>query len=86
MSFPELDCIKPMTRLVIQAPSRLHFGLLGWGPSAPRQFGGVGLMIEKPGLELVAEPASEWSFDGPLAERVGDLVGSVIERQPSRLA
>jgi beta-ribofuranosylaminobenzene 5'-phosphate synthase len=81
MSFPEPDCIKPMTRLVIQAPSRLHFGLLGWGPTAPRQFGGVGLMIDKPGLELVAERASEWHFEGDLADRVRDLVGSVIDRR-----
>ena len=45
-----------MTRLLrILTPSRLHFGLLGWGPQAPRQFGGVGLMVERPGLEIVAE-------------------------------
>jgi beta-ribofuranosylaminobenzene 5'-phosphate synthase len=85
MSFPEPDCIKPMTRLVIQAPSRLHFGLLGWGPTAPRQFGGVGLMIDKPHFELVAEPASGWHFEGPLADRVRALVGSVIDRRRADL-
>src|SRR4051794_34135707 len=85
MSFPEPDCIKPMTRLVIQASSRLHFGLLGWGPTARRQFGGVGLMIDKPGLELVAEPASEWRFEGPLADRVRELVGQIIDRRRTDL-
>ena len=54
-------------RIRIRTPSRLHFGLLGWGPQAARQFGGVGLMIEDPGLELIGETAAEWTFEGPLA-------------------
>lgn len=58
-----------MTRLRIQTPSRLHFGLLGWGPQAPRQFGGVGLMIDAPGIDLTVEPAETWSAEGPLAVR-----------------
>ena len=41
-------------RLLIRTPSRLHFGLLGWGPAATRQFGGLGLMIEKPAVALTA--------------------------------
>lgn len=58
-----------MNRLRIKTPSRLHFGLLGWGPGTLRQFGSVGLMIEDPGVELTAEPADEWRAEGPLAER-----------------
>jgi beta-ribofuranosylaminobenzene 5'-phosphate synthase len=81
MNSPDLDRTRPMTRVVIGVPSRLHFGLLGWGPMARRQFGGVGLMIEKPGIDLVAEPASEWRFDGALADRVRDLVGQIIDRR-----
>jgi beta-ribofuranosylaminobenzene 5'-phosphate synthase len=61
-------------RMRIRTPSRLHFGLLGWGPRAGRQFGGVGLMIDSPGLELVVEPASSWLVDGPRAPRVEQLV------------
>src|SRR5262245_46849368 len=38
----------------VRAPSRLHFGLLAFGNEAPRQFGGVGVMIDKPLTELVA--------------------------------
>jgi beta-ribofuranosylaminobenzene 5'-phosphate synthase len=71
-----------MTRLSIQTGSRLHFGLLGWGPQALRQYGGVGLMIDAPGIELVAEPASEWSFEGPLAGRVRDLVFRIVQHKP----
>jgi beta-ribofuranosylaminobenzene 5'-phosphate synthase len=57
----------------IRTPSRLHFGLLSL-PSAldgagQRQFGGVGVMIDRPGIELAVERAQTWSAQGPLAER-----------------
>ena len=66
----------------VWAPSRLHFGLLslaGDGEAWPdrrgeqvlpaRRFGGVGLMIERPGVRVTASPAAAWSAGGPLAER-----------------
>ena len=70
-------------RIRIRTPSRLHFGLLGWGPQAVRQFGGVGLMIEDPGLELVGETAPEWTFEGPLAPRVEQVVRRLVEESRS---
>lgn len=36
----------------VRAPSRLHFGLLAFGPDAPRQFGGVGVMIDQPATQI----------------------------------
>jgi beta-ribofuranosylaminobenzene 5'-phosphate synthase len=69
-----------MTGIRIRTPSRLHFGLLGWGPSASRHFGGVGLMIDAPGIELIAEPSSSWTVEGPLAIRVEPLVTRLRER------
>ncbi len=66
-----------MTQLRIRTASRLHFGLLGWGPQAPRQFGGIGLMIEAPGIELLAELAANWSFAGPLADRAQDTLRQI---------
>ena len=60
----------PITRLTLRTPSRLHFGLLSWGPNAPRQFGGLGLMIDAPGLTVSACPRDQWSADGPLSSRV----------------
>ena len=45
----------------IRTPSRLHFGLFGWGPEVVRQFGGIGLMIESPSLELSVERAARGS-------------------------
>jgi beta-RFAP synthase len=69
--------------IYVTTGSRLHFGLFhlpsdrleSWPdrmgePILPsRQFGGVGLMIDDPGLQLTAAPASTWSAEGPLAER-----------------
>jgi beta-RFAP synthase len=67
----------------VQTGSRLHFGLLGLGEEGDcfpdrqgracvpaRRFGGVGMMLQSPGVVLRAEPAAAWSAEGPLAGRV----------------
>ncbi len=46
----------------ITAPSRLHFGLFSWG-NPGRRFGGVGVMIEPPGLRIVVETRPESNED-----------------------
>ena len=61
-----------MTR--VEAPARLHFGLLsaplaGQEKAKGRQFGGVGLMIDSPKVILHAIPAMQWAAVGPDAER-----------------
>jgi beta-ribofuranosylaminobenzene 5'-phosphate synthase len=69
----------------VRTGSRLHFGVFalsaaeggpGYWPNSEgepvlpaRWFGGAGLMVESPGLELHAEPAASWSAQGPLADR-----------------
>jgi beta-RFAP synthase len=59
-----------MSRLVqISAPSRLHFGLWSLGGATGRQFGGVGAMVERPGLALSIRPARQLESCGPLAQR-----------------
>jgi beta-RFAP synthase len=58
-----------------------------------RQFGGVGLLVEAPGLELTLTPAAHWSAEGRLAERalayarrVADALGpSVVPPQHLRV-
>jgi beta-RFAP synthase len=69
-----------MDAVRLTTPSRLHFGLLAWGARAARQFGGVGLLIEHPGLRIVAERAPAWSASGPLAARVQEVARSVHDR------
>ena len=49
--------------------SRLHFGLFAPGNGGKRQFGGVGLMIERPALRVSVTPAAKWSATGPCADR-----------------
>jgi beta-RFAP synthase len=67
----------------VRTGSRLHFGLFNFAapetswpntlgePGVPaRSYGGVGLMIEAPGVHLQLQPAAEWSAEGPLAQRI----------------
>ena len=61
-----------MIRVV--APSRLHFGLFrvpaaGRAEAGVRVFGGVGLMVDRPGVVVTARPAGSWQFEGTLASR-----------------
>ena len=65
----------------IETGSRLHFGLFNIGADKAwenidrefklpaRRFGGVGLMVDSPGISLAVEPAPAWSASGPLANR-----------------
>ena len=69
-------------RLLIRTPSRLHFGLLGWGPGSRRQFGGLGLMIDSPAIELTVEPGAIEVVQGPLADRVERIIEVLRERLP----
>ena len=59
-----------MPRLVhVVAPSRLHFGLWSLGGADPRQFGGVGAMIERPELRLKLSDAASLTATGDSADR-----------------
>jgi beta-ribofuranosylaminobenzene 5'-phosphate synthase len=41
----------------VVAPSRLHFGLLSFGRDDGRQYGGIGLMIDQPAVQLLLNRA-----------------------------
>lgn len=69
-----------MTFLEIRTPSRLHFGLFGWGSDAPRQFGGLGLMVESPGLTIVAKRAERFEAAGPHTDRILQILNDVSAR------
>jgi beta-ribofuranosylaminobenzene 5'-phosphate synthase len=51
----------------VTAPSRLHFGLLSFGHPTGRQYGGIGLMIDRPAvcLSLVVAERFSVGFDSP---------------------
>ena len=69
-----------MTQIRIKTASRLHFGLFGWGKESPRQFGGLGLMVERPGIELSGALAKTSFAEGPLADRIRLLLDELPER------
>ena len=57
--------------LRLTTPSRLHFGLLSFNASpGERQFGGVGLMVDQPGVSISIEPARHFCVQGPLSSRL----------------
>ena len=52
------------------AASRLHFGLLSFGGNSPRQFGGVGAMVEEPRVYLRIAPATSFQAAGTQSKRI----------------
>lgn len=74
-----------MIRIV--APSRLHFGLFhvptsGEDQRAARSYGGVGLMIDLPGVVVTAKRAETWQFEGVLASRAQSVAIHYIQSLP----
>jgi len=65
---PEADCI-----VDVSAPSRLHFGLFSFGRRDGRQFGGVGVMVERPAVRLRIVGSRRFGLTGPLAERAAEF-------------
>jgi beta-ribofuranosylaminobenzene 5'-phosphate synthase len=62
----------------VVAPSRLHIGLFHVPPHGEprpgeRAFGGVGLMIDSPGVIVTVKPAESWQFEGALASRAQEF-------------
>ena len=57
----------------VVAPSRLHFGMFSFGRAEVRQFGGVGVMVDQPGMELAISPADRLETAGPLAGRIDEF-------------
>jgi beta-RFAP synthase len=66
-----------MIRVV--TPSRLHFGLLAPAATTGRRYGSVGLMIERPGIELTCEDADAWQVEGPLSGRAGEALQRLFQ-------
>jgi len=57
----------------VTAPSRLHFGLFSFGRRDGRQFGGVGVMVERPAVHLRIVASQRFEVTGPLAERATEF-------------
>jgi beta-ribofuranosylaminobenzene 5'-phosphate synthase len=48
-----------MIGLEVEAPARIHFGMLDLGGTRGRRFGGIGAAIQPPSVRLTAEPADD---------------------------
>jgi predicted sugar kinase len=53
----------------VRAPARLHLGMLSFGDPEVRSFGGVGVMVDRPGVHVRLRRAEAFLGRGPLAER-----------------
>ncbi|TWU22809.1 hypothetical protein [Bythopirellula polymerisocia] len=68
-------------QVVVRTPCRLHFGLTSMGHCRNRpQFGGVGVMVDVPGVQLEIVPARCFQIEGPLRERVALFTQSVFRQ------
>lgn len=63
-------------RVTIQTGARLHFGLLAHRPSSGRHFGGIGLMLDSPGVQLTAVSAKCDEVQAPpsVRERIERII------------
>ena len=58
-----------MTVVRVEAPARLHMGMLAVAGEGARRFGGLGASVSRPAVVLEAQPADELSAEGADAER-----------------
>lgn len=58
-----------MTSVCVEAPARLHLGMLAVAGDGERRFGGLGVSINRPAVVLEARPATDLSAEGADAER-----------------
>jgi beta-ribofuranosylaminobenzene 5'-phosphate synthase len=53
----------------VEAPARLHLGMLAVAGDGERRFGGLGVSVSRPAVVVEARPADELSAEGADAER-----------------
>ncbi|MBL8850887.1 MAG: hypothetical protein JNG89_14510 [Planctomycetaceae bacterium] len=67
-------------RVQITTGTRLHFGPLAVGAAQGRSFGGVGLMVDGPGWEVIVERAADDEVRG--SENLLELIGRTRRSSP----
>jgi predicted sugar kinase len=53
----------------VRTPARLHLGMMSFGVPTTRAFGGVGVMVDRPGVHVRLRRAERFEARGPHAER-----------------
>jgi beta-RFAP synthase len=57
----------------VRTPCRLHFGMFSFGHADRPQFGGVGVMVDPPVVEITIRRAERFSVSGSLCERAREF-------------
>jgi len=68
----------------VNTPARLHLGMLSFGVPGMRAYGGVGVMIDRPGVKLrvsrgQSAAGNRFTATGPLADRAVAFARSCVE-------
>jgi len=63
----------------VRTPARVHLGMLAFNVAESRSFGGVGVMVDRPGVRLVMRRANRLEARGPHAERVVRFARSCMD-------
>jgi beta-RFAP synthase len=58
-----------MTTVRVEAPARLHMGMLDASGDGPRKFGGLGVGVSRPEVVVEASDSDELTAEGPDADR-----------------
>ena len=58
-----------MTTVRVEAPARLHMGMLDVSGDGARRFGGLGVAVSRPAVVVEASASDELTVEGPDAER-----------------
>src|ERR687891_918579 len=68
-----------MTTVRVEAPARLHMGMLDVAGAGARRFGGLGVALSRPAAVVGARPADPVPAEGPDAERALAVAGRCRE-------
>jgi beta-RFAP synthase len=88
-----------MTTVRVEAPARLHLGMLDASGAGARRFGGLGVAVSRPAVVVEASESGEFTVEGPDAQRalavaqrcrdaLGDVPGArvrVLEAIPAHM-
>lgn len=69
-------------RVQVSTGARLHFGPLAVRAPQGRTFGGVGLMVDSPGWEVIVERAERDEVRGEPAQRIAEIVARYRDASP----
>jgi beta-ribofuranosylaminobenzene 5'-phosphate synthase len=74
-----------MTTVRVEAPARLHLGMLDASGDAPRRFGGLGVAVRRPAAIVEAAAADELTVEGPDATRARAVAEGVLGGRGARV-